>query len=66
MVVTEPKLDPKGIYTLKQIREAMGISYSTMHRWIGSGLLKVFHHPGFGKPLIRGCDAISCWQGNFA
>lgn len=61
-----PNLDPKGIYTLKQIRTALGISYSTMHRWIKLGLLKVFYHPGFGRPLVKGCDAISCWLGNCA
>lgn len=62
MITTKPKVDPTGIYNLKETAKALEMSPSTIRRYCKEGIIKVRVRKSTGKRVITGADIIKCWR----
>lgn len=62
MVYAEPKVAPGDMYSIKDTCKLLGISRSTLTRYIKDGRIKAKTHKGTSRTLITGFEIVRFWK----
>ena len=64
MVNETPDVKPKGRYSIRETAEKLGISVTTVYRYIKGGFLKNIIRPN-GQVAIVGAEITRFWGGEY-
>lgn len=62
MVNIEPRVDPEGHYSLKETYELLGISRSTLRRYVKDRRIRTRTHRETGRSLVTGKEIRRFWK----
>ena len=64
MINEPPDVKPKGKYSIKETAEKLGVSRTTIYRYIKGGFLNRIIRPN-GKVAIAGSEITRFWGGEY-
>lgn len=64
MISAQPDVIPKGRYSICETAEKLGISVTTVYRYLRNGFIKKAIRPN-GQFIISGSEIIRFWGGEY-
>ena len=62
MIITRPKVEPDGLYSINKAAKALHIDRHTMSRYAAKGMIAFRRRKADGRPVTTGKEIIRCWE----